>query len=153
MISNKITKKTTKSEIQYGAENAVGRGVLFMKNTKTRMNITFDKNAPSIVVQIPAYYEGYKDIIRRGAKIRCITEVIPENVLSCKKLLSMVTELRHLNELKEGIAVNESEYMATTVLQRAKSLTEVIYSNVDEVVAQGLYTFESRRMRSPQFKE
>ncbi|CAN5890057.1 hypothetical protein BH23THE1_BH23THE1_22480 [soil metagenome] len=107
------------------------------------MDITFDKNAPSIVVQIPAYHDGYKDIIRRGAKIRCLTEVTPENVLSCKKLLSMVTELRHLNGLKGGIAVNESEYMATTVLQRAKPLTEVIYSNVNEVVAQGLYTFDS----------
>ncbi len=142
MLSNKLTK-APKSEILYGAENAVGRGVLFMKNTKTRMDITFDKNAPSIVVQIPAYHEGYKDIIRRGAKIRCITEVTPENVIPCKKLLSMVTELRHLNGLKGGIAVNESEYMATTVLQRSKPLTEVIYSNFNEVVAQGLYTFES----------
>lgn len=114
-----------------------------MDNTKTRMDITFDKNAPSIVVKIPAYYEGYKNIIERGAKIRCITEVTTENILPCKKLLEMVTELRHLNGLKGGIAVNESEYMATTVLQRGKPLTEVIYSNVGEVVSQGLYTFES----------
>lgn len=142
VISKKVTK-TPKSEILYGSENAVGRGVLFMKNTKTRMDITFDKNAPSIVVQIPAYFDGYREITTRGAKIRCITEVTPENITSCKKLLNMVTELRHLNGLKGGIAVNESEYMATTVLKTAKPLTEVIYSNVDEVVAQGLYTFES----------
>lgn len=93
---------TPKSEILYGSENAVERGVMFMKNTKTRMDITFDKKAPSIVVQIPSYSEGYKDIIERGAKIRCITEVTPENILSCKKLLNMVTELRHLNGLKGG---------------------------------------------------
>ncbi len=142
-MRSKKAAKTPKSEILYGAENAVGKGALFMKNTKTRMDITFDKNAPSIVVQLPAYYECYKDIIRRGAKIRCITEVTAENVLSCKKLLNMVTELRHLPGLKGGIAVNESEYMATTVLKTAKPLTEVIYSDVDEVVAQGLYTFKS----------
>ena len=52
-----------------------------MKNTKTRMDITFEKNDPSIVAQIPAYNEGYKDIIKRGAKIRCVTEVTPENIL------------------------------------------------------------------------
>jgi len=142
-VTSKKIPKIPKSEILYGSENAVKRGVMFMKNTKIRMDITFDKNAPSIVVQIPAYYEGYKKIIGRGAKIRCITDVTSENILSCKKLLNMVTELRHLNGLKGGIAVNESEYMATTVLHTGKPLTEVIYSNVDEVVAQGQYTFES----------
>lgn len=52
-----------------------------MKNTKTRMDITFEKDDPSIVTQIPAYNERYKDIIKRGAKIRCVTEVTPENIL------------------------------------------------------------------------
>ncbi len=142
MISKKATK-TPKSEILHDADNAVEKGALFMRNTKTRMDITLDKNAPSIVVQITAYYEGYKDITRKGAKIRCITDVTPENVSSCKKLSNLVTELRHLDGIKGGIAVNESEYMATTVLQKTKTLSEVFYSNVDEVVDQGLYIFES----------
>ena len=55
----------------------------------------------------------------------------------------MVSELRHLEGLKGDIAVNESEYMATTVLQNAKPLTEVIYSNIDKVVAQGQYVFDT----------
>lgn len=84
---------TPKFEILSGSENAVERGVKFMKNTKTRMDITFEKDDPSIVAQIPAYNEDYKDIIKRGAKIRCVTEVTPENILYCKKLLKMVTEL------------------------------------------------------------
>ena len=121
MIS-KNARKTPKSEILYESDNAIGKGSLFMRNTTTRKDITLDKNAPSIVVQIPAYYEGYKDITRKGAKIRCITDVTPENVLSCKKLSTLVTELRHLDGLKGGIAVNESEYMATTVLQKTKRL-------------------------------
>jgi hypothetical protein len=33
--------------------------------------------------------------------------------------------------------------MATTVLRHAQPLTEVIYSNVEEVVAQGQYTFDT----------
>ena len=108
MIS-KNARKTPKSEILYESDNAIGKGSLFMRNTTTRKDITLDKNAPSIVVQIPAYYEGYKDMTRKGAKIRCITDVTPENVLSYKKLSTLVTELRHLDGLKGGIAVNESE--------------------------------------------
>ncbi|MDQ3971798.1 MAG: hypothetical protein M3227_08925, partial [Thermoproteota archaeon] len=36
-----------KSEILYGIEEAVGRGVYFMSNVKERMDICFDHNAPS----------------------------------------------------------------------------------------------------------
>ena len=68
------------------------KGISFMKNTQRRMDITLDKNAPSRVVQVPTYRDGYKDVIKRGAKIRCITEVTPENISSCKKLLNMVTD-------------------------------------------------------------
>jgi hypothetical protein len=41
------------------------------------------------------------------------------------------------------MAVSESEYMATTVLEESKPLTEVIYSNVKEVVEQGQYIFDT----------
>ena len=107
------------------------------------MDITFDHRAPSIVIEIPQYYNGYADILKRGGKIRCITVITKENLHYCEKLVKKVTELRHLDGLKGGIAINETEYMATTVLQEAQPLTEVIYSNVDEVVAQGQFIFDT----------
>ena len=131
------------TQILYGAENAVGKGVEFMKNVKHKMDITFDHRVPSIVIEIPQYHNGYAGILKRGGKIRCITEITKENLQYCEKLVKTVTELRHMDGLKGGIAINESEYMATTVLQEAQPLTEVIYSNVDEVVAQGQFVFDT----------
>jgi hypothetical protein len=58
-----------KSEILYGVQNAVGRGVYFMSNVKQRMDIFFDYRAPSIVVDIAEYRNGYIDIRRRLPKI------------------------------------------------------------------------------------
>ena len=84
-----------------------------------------------------------RDILKRGGKIRCITEITKENLQYCEELVNTVTELRHMDGLKGGIAINENEYMATTVLQEAQPLTEVIYSNVDEVVAQGQFIFDT----------
>ena len=55
--------KYGKLEILYGSENAVERGVRFMQNTVIKMDITFDHKAPSIVVQLPDYRNGYKDIL------------------------------------------------------------------------------------------
>ncbi|MDQ6724470.1 MAG: hypothetical protein M3Z01_09460 [Thermoproteota archaeon] len=132
-----------KTEILYGVENSLSYGVKFMKNVTRKMDITFDHQAPSIVIKIPQYYDGYKDILERGGKIRCITEITKNNIQYCKELLNIVTDLRHLDGLKGGIAINESEYMATTVLHEEQPLTEVIYSNVEEVVSQGQYVFDT----------
>ena len=132
-----------RSEILYGVENAVGRGVYFMSNVKKRMDIYFDHKAPSIVVEIPEYKNGYIDIRKRGGKIRAFTEITKDNIHYCKELMKLVDELRHLNGVKGGIAVSESEYMATTLLEEAKPLTQVIFSSVKEVVEQGQYIFDT----------
>jgi signal transduction histidine kinase len=134
--SNAIT------EVLHGAENAVGKGVQFMKNVQNKMDICFDHRAPSIVTELPAYRNGYIDIRNRGGKIRCFTDITKNNLGYCKELLKLVDELRHLEGMKGGIAVSDTEYMATTVLEEAKPLTEVIYSNVKEVVEQAQYVFD-----------
>jgi signal transduction histidine kinase len=132
-----------RTQILYGVENALSCGVKFMENAEMKMDITFDYHAPSIVIKIPQYYVGYKDILKRGGKIRCITEITKDNIQYCKELLNIVSELRHLDGLKGGIAINETEYMATTLLKEEQPLTEVIYSNAEEVVSQGQYAFDT----------
>ena len=141
LTSNANSQKT--SEILYGADKAVGRGVQFMQNVREKMDIFFDHKAPSIVIDLEAYRNGYIDIRRRGSKIRAFTEITKENIQYCKELIKIVDELRHLDGVKGGLAVSESEYMATTVLEESKPLTMVIYSNVREVVEQGQYLFDT----------
>jgi nitrogen-specific signal transduction histidine kinase len=133
----------SKSEILYGVENAVGRGVYFMSNVKQKMDIFFDHKAPSIVVDVEEYRNGYTEIRKRGGTIRAFTEITKDNIRHCKELMKLVDELRHLDGVRGGMAVSESEYMATTILQEAKPLTQVIYSNVKEVVEQGQYIFDT----------
>ena len=107
------------------------------------MDIFFDDRVPSIVTDIAAYRDGYIDIRNRGGKIRCFTEITKDNVRHCKELMKLVDELRHLDGVRGGVAVSETEYMATTVLREEKPLTQVIYSSVKEVVEQGQYIFDT----------
>ena len=132
-----------RTRILYGADDALSYGERFMENAKAKMDITFDRHAPSIVIKVSQYYDGYKNILKRGGKIRCITDITKDNIQYCKEILNIVSELRHLEGLKGGIAITESEYMATTVLKEAQPLTEVIYSNAKEVVSQGQYIFDT----------
>ncbi|MFL6481723.1 MAG: hypothetical protein ACJ70R_02215 [Nitrososphaera sp.] len=132
-----------KTEVLYGADNALQRGVYFMSNVKKKMDIYFDNRAPSIVINVDEYLNGYRDIKRRDGKIRLLTEITSENIEYCKQLMNMVDELRHLDGIKGGLAVSESEFMATTVLEESTPLTQVVYSNVKEMVEQGQYIFDS----------
>jgi two-component system sensor histidine kinase VicK len=132
-----------KTELLYGAENAVARGVQFMQNVKVSMDLFGEKNGPSIIMEFDVYKNNYIDVIRRGGRIRLITEITNENLHYCKGLVNIVTELRHLEGLIGGIAVSESEYMSTTTLRWKQLLTQVFYSSAEEVVKQGQYIFDT----------
>jgi two-component system, OmpR family, sensor histidine kinase VicK len=137
------TPEEEKTELLYGVEAAVGRGDRFMKNVKVRMDLFGEKNGPSIIMEFDVYKNNYIDVIRRGGKIRLITEITKENLHYCKELRKIVTEMRHLEGLVGGIAVSESEYMSTTTLREQQLLTQVFYSNAKEVVGQGQYIFDT----------
>ena len=130
-------------KIIYGVEEAVGKGIEFMNNVKKKMDLCYDKNAPSIVLDVEEYKNGYISIRNRGGRIRVITEITKDNIESCKKLLNFVDELRHLDNVQGGTAVNEKEYMATNILHESKPLTQVVYSNVSDIVEQQQKFFDS----------
>ncbi|MFZ0265131.1 MAG: HAMP domain-containing sensor histidine kinase [Nitrososphaeraceae archaeon] len=138
-----ITPREEKTELLYGVEAAVGRGVQFMKNVKIGMDLFGEKNGPSIIIEFDVYKNNYVDVLKRGGKIRFITEITKENLHYCLELRKIVTEIRHLEGLIGGIAVSESEYMSTTTLREKELLAQVFYSNAHEVVEQGQYIFDT----------
>ena len=131
------------TEILYGIDKAVERGVKFMQNAKKFMDLFGDKHGPSIIMTFDVYRDNYIAARQKGCKIRLITEITPDNIHYCKELLKIVNELRHLEGFKGGIAVSESEYMTTTTLPEKQLLTQVFYSNALEVVEQAQYTFNT----------
>ncbi len=134
------------SEILYGVENTIRRGVQFMKNAKHHMDLYGDKNGPSIIIEFPEIYKNnYIECRKRGGKIRFITDITKDNIRYCKELIrdEAVDEFRHLEGFVGGIAINESEFMTTTSLRNKQLLTQVFYSNTEEVVKQGQYIFNT----------
>lgn len=131
-----------------GSEGAVAKGVEFMQEIKNHMDLCYESNAPSIVIEIDAYKNGYLNIRNKGGKIRVITEINKKNIQYCKELIKIVDDLRHLDNVKGGIAVSEVAYMTTTILQESKPLTQVVYSNVLEAVYQQQNFFDSLWERS-----
>lgn len=142
-IKQAAPPRTNSTEIIYGVENVMQKTVSFMSNTREKLDVFFDNSAPSTILRVKEYRNGFKEIRRRGGKIRAFTEITKDNVKQCKELIKLVDELRHLEGVKGGVAVNESVYMATTVLRKSKPSSQVIYSDLREVVEQGQYVFDT----------
>jgi len=84
----------------------------------------------------------------RGVNLRYVTEVTEENILYCKEL-SKFAEIRHLNGVRGNFEVSRNEisgkgeYIATATLQEAESVAQLIYSNVEEIVEQQQFVFDT----------
>jgi len=90
---------------------------------------------------------------RRGVNFRYVTEVTNDNLSYCKEL-SEFAEVRHLNGVRGNFEVNKTrikgkggewkrEYIATATLQEAGPVTQLIYSNVKEIVEQQQFVFDT----------
>ena len=55
-------------KIIYGTEESVAKGIEFMRNVVKKMDLCYDKNAPSIVLEVKEYKNGYLDVRKRGGK-------------------------------------------------------------------------------------
>jgi two-component system sensor histidine kinase VicK len=128
------------TEVLYGIENTINRGVQFMQNASEKMDLFGEKNGPSIIIEFPDVYKNnYIAAKKRGVKIRFITEITKENIHYCKELINIVTEMRHLEGLIGGIAITEKEYMTTTSLRNKQLLTQVFYSNAFGCKTRSIY--------------
>ena len=95
------------------------------------------------MINVKEYRTGYEEIRSRGGRIRAFTEITKDNARYCRELLNFVDELRHVDGVKGGMAVSESEYMATILHKENEPPIQAIYSNAKEVVEQGQYIFDT----------
>jgi two-component system, OmpR family, sensor histidine kinase VicK len=141
-ISEDITPNQ-RTKMIYDIEIAISYGVKFLQHAKERIDVFIDENGPAMIIKYDFYKDNYIKARSRGAKIRFVTEITKNNIHYCKELRAIVDELRHLDNLKGSISVNDSEFLGSTTWRETQLLTPVTYSNEKEVVEQQLYIFDT----------
>jgi K+-sensing histidine kinase KdpD len=104
--------------------------------------ICSDANSPIFSMTMEPVKKGYIDFSKRDVNIRQIVEITRGNFQYCKEFMNYV-ELRHMDNVKGNMAVTETEYVATSVLEGSKPVTQTIYSNVKAFLEQQRYFFEN----------
>ena len=149
MSSNSSSATTTaasleKTEIFHGSESVINTVLQFASKTKNRIDACVDNTRPALVIENEQLRKSFMDAKNAGIRSRCITEVTAENIPYCKELLQIVNELRHLNGIKGNFYLSESEYLSPATLhEKGKPASQIIYSNVKEIVEHQRYIFET----------
>jgi two-component system, OmpR family, sensor histidine kinase VicK len=148
-LHNYLTNNTqnTKTEIIYGVENVIDAELQFFSKTKRggRIDTCMNYTRPPLAILIEPIKKGFLDAKRRGVKTRYLTEITNENISHIKDLVRIaVDELRHLDGIKGNFMISEGEYLAPLILyEKGKIASQIIYSNVKELVEQQQYIFDT----------
>jgi signal transduction histidine kinase len=146
-----LTANPTKSkeegeytEVFYGEEAVMDRVLNFLHETDYIVDACVDYTRPSLAINIPTLRKAFLNAKKRGVRLRYTTEITRDNISYCKRLLSMVDELRHLDGIKGNFYISEKAYLApATYHEKGKPAEQIIYSNVNEMVNHQRYVFDS----------
>jgi hypothetical protein len=136
--------QNTKTEIYYGVNNVIDAEVQFISKAKIKIDTCMNYTRPSLAILIEPIKEAFLDAKSKGVRLRYLTEITDSNISYCKELMGMVNELRHLDGIKANFMISETEYLAPVILyEEGKIASQIIYSNVKEIVEQGQYIFDT----------
>jgi two-component system sensor histidine kinase VicK len=134
------TKKVTK--VVSGVETVVNTLIEFLDKTDDEVYACVDQTRPALSISLMK--EAFLRAKKRGVRLKYITEITKDNLPYCQKLLAVVDELRHLDGIKGNFYISESGYLAPASFhEKGKSASQIIYSNVKEMIDNQKYVFES----------
>ena len=132
------------TRVFYGVETVINTVLQFLNQTNDIIYACVDQTRPILTIDIPELREAFLNAKNRGVKLRYITEITKDNISYCKQLLTMVDELRHLDGIKGNFYISETGYLApATFHEKGKPASQIICSNVKELIEHQKYVFDS----------
>ena len=132
-----------RTEILYGSENIVKKPINDFHKIKEKFDNCTDSTGPSVFINASLWAE-FISLKNKGIKLRFITEITKDNVNYCKDLLK-ITELRHLDGIKENFGIGDGRYYlgSTSIKEGQQRSVELIQSNNKSFVDQQQFFFET----------
>jgi two-component system sensor histidine kinase VicK len=132
-----------KTEVVYGTSNVLNTEIQFFSSARLKVDTCMDYTRPSLALGIESIRKSFLDAKGRDVKLRYITEITIENISYCKEL-KKIADVRHLDGIKGNFMVSENEYLAPAVSNNTFNIaSQIIYSNLREIVEQQQYIFET----------
>jgi len=133
-----------RTEVIFGEENVSNTITRIISNARTRIHACIDSLGPSVSLSMEPVRLAISDsFAKRKISPKYITEITPENIGECRRLIELGVELRHLDSVKGNFGVTDDEYCATSTLEGSRPILQLVYSNSKAVVEQNEYLFQT----------
>ncbi len=133
-----------RTEVLYGSENVICAELRFFSEAKSRIDTCMDYTRPPLAIEIESIRKSFVEVKSKAVKLRYLTEITNDNLSSCKEIMKIVDELRHLDGIKGNFMISEREYLApTTSHEKGQPAPIIIFSNIKELVEHQQYVFDS----------
>jgi hypothetical protein len=127
-LNDTVSPSSEKTEVLYGNENIIKGTLETYSWIKERMEGSMDNAGPAIHVIYKPIWNGLVHLKERGVRIRGVTEITPDNVSYCKKLME-VCELRHLDGVRTNFGIADGKQaLLHGVSQETNPLSQAAYS-------------------------
>jgi two-component system, OmpR family, sensor histidine kinase VicK len=128
-----------RTEMLIGPEVTTKQAWEFFSNVDKKVDGCASSAAIPIVTT--AFADAYKEMKRRGIKIRSVTDITKDNLEHCKTLMQY-SEVRHISHLNANFGVSETEYIVAPTMKDGQPLPKLIYSNSKEMIEQQQNIFD-----------
>src|SRR5215469_12840704 len=130
-----------RTEIFTGEEATTTVILQVFSDSRHKCESCIDSTSPSVSIDV--FKRAIEDARRRGISFKFLTEITRNNLYYCK-LLSIGSELRHLDGIKGNFSIfDDKVYLASAILKESQPVSQLIYSNVKTFVEQQQYLFET----------
>lgn len=128
------------TQILTGWESIFKDAIERFRITEDRVDSCCDALVPPIIINSPMH-QASSDFVKRGGKVRLITEITKEN-LGAVKILLETQEIRHMNGFKLNFGVTRNSFIAPTSVYSISSEPQCITSTSRDLVDQHQYLFD-----------
>jgi len=133
-----------RTEVMYGGDKVIEQVLHFVSNARKKIDACVDHTRPLLATEIEPLKNSLVYAKERGICLSYVTEITNDNVSCCKELTKMTGEIRHLDGIKGNFYISDTEYIApATFHERGKPASQMIYSNVKEIVNHQQYLFDT----------
>jgi hypothetical protein len=129
-----------KTTIVYGEKKVLEKVLQFASGAGTEIKACIDQSRPLLAIEIPSLKRAFMDAKKRGVRLEYVTEITNKKISYCKKLIDIITELRHLEGIKGNFYVSDSGYLASALFhEEGRVAAQAIYSNGKKLVKHQRY--------------
>ena len=133
MLNNDDNNNSEKTEVLYEAEEINKKITHCVSNANKSIDACHEATTVSLVFPSEAIRKAAYNFVRRGGKIRIVTEITNENISLCKELMDVV-DIRHLDGILNNFGVSDNDCFIGTAERDRNQIVSSSSSAIVEIL-------------------